>query len=509
MNKKYIKDIIKEDYKNWNTGDLVFILAGTGRGKTYFMKHEFNTYCKENNKQVLYLTNRINLQEQIKNDLGQDNTNITVKNYQKVEKFILNGTLDLNNYDYIVCDECHYFFSDARFNIKTDLSFKKILENKNVCKIMMTATAKTILYYFEHNNIEINYKYKLKTDYSYLDKITCFNDYESVDSIIEDIPQNEQIIFFSSAKRALEVAQKYKGTFICSQGNKDGLWNKHIAPKKVKNENGEEEEIPTENYLELRRIIETGTFNNHLLCCTTVLDNGINIKEGTPVKHIILDILDRDEFIQCLGRKRVLEGEKINLYFYSYNDKRRINGFRTKVVNSLERADYLKENGENEYVKMKFKTDIYDSKIIDDINGVDGQIHKIVNECMYMKSHVDKITYDCLLDKKYSITLKDIIALSLGIKKDVIIDMKTTIIKYSLEEAFEKTIGKKLYKNDRKELIEFVGLKDSRGRLQKSIGQLNEYLKANNFPYIIISKRIKENNKLKTVWIIENLIIKK
>ncbi|EJO5347015.1 DEAD/DEAH box helicase family protein [Clostridium botulinum] len=512
--KKYINEIIKDDYKNWNTGDLILINAGTGRGKTYFIKHIFNTYCQKNNKQILYITNRTNLQNQIINDLGQDNKNITVKNYQKIENFILNGTFDLSVYDYIICDECHYFFTDASFNIKTDLSFKKILENKNICKILMSATAQILKYYFEHNHIKIDYKYKLETDYSYLNNIICFNNYESIDGIIEDIPKDEQIIFFSSAKRALEIAQKYKGTFICSQGNKDGLWDKYIAPKTVKKEKGEDEEIPTENYLELQRIIETGTFMNHILCCTTVLDNGINIKENTPVRHIIIDILDIDEFVQCLGRKRVFENEKINLYFYGWNDKKRINGFRTKVVNSLERADYLKQNGENEYVKMKFKTDIYDTKIIDDIVGEDGQLHKIINECMYMKYYTDKIAYDCLLDKKHPITFKDLVCTSLRIKIEDVVEIETEIQKQSLEEFLDSIVGMKLYKDEQKilkERFEEYGLKAR----SLGINTLNGYIKDKKLSFIIESKERKsyrdEHNKIKkekSHWIVGKITYK-
>ena len=32
----------------------------------------------------------------------------------------------IENYDYVVCDECHYFFEDASFNRFTDIIYKKI-----------------------------------------------------------------------------------------------------------------------------------------------------------------------------------------------------------------------------------------------------------------------------------------------------------------------------------------------------------------------------------------------
>jgi len=58
----------------------------------------------------------------------------------------------------------------------------------------------------------------------------------------------------------------------------------------------------------------------------------------------------------------------------------------------------------------------------------------------------------------------------------------------NLEEYLESVIGKRLYKNEQKELIDIIGLKDKLGRIQKSIRQFNAYFEANRIPYIIISK---------------------
>ena len=89
--------------------------------------------------------------------------------------------------------------------------------------------------------------------------------------------------------------------------------------------------------------------------------------------------------------------------------------------------------------------------------------------------------------------------------------------KINLEEYLDSVIGKKLYKDYRDKLINIIGLKDSRGRIQKSISQLNEYFIANKLPYVIISK-IDKRRKLedgsinemrdKTFWQIINTEIK-
>ncbi|EPY6472016.1 DEAD/DEAH box helicase family protein [Clostridium sporogenes] len=499
--KKYINEIIKDDYKNWSIGDLILINAGTGAGKSYFVKNTLNAYCKENNKKILYLTNRSTLKQQVKNDIGEE-SNITVMNYQKIEQFILkNVTLD--NFDYIICDECHYFFTDAGFNNKTDLFLPLLLNDNAVTKIFMTATPKLLKSYLHKEKIEIDYTYELETDYSYLNEVVAFSTYESIDTIIENIKNDEQIIFFSSAKRALEVAQKYKGAFICSKYNKDGLYDKYIKD--------------TEDEKELQRIIETGEFKNHLLCTTTCLDNGVNIKENTTVRHIIIDIFDRDTFIQCLGRKRVSEGEKVNLYFYSWEkDGQRLSGFMKKADDSLERARILFNEGEEVYINTKFKNDKFiDGRIIDDVIGKDRQLHKQVNKCVYQKYYSDLCLYKTITEKEYYTTFKDIIALNLKIDVYKIIDLEVTEEKLTLEETLNSIVGKKLFKDDRKELIDLIGLKDGRGRLQKSAGQLNEYFRANKLNYIIDipdrkSYRDKDGKikKEKTYWVVCKIVNK-
>ncbi|WP_010236325.1 DEAD/DEAH box helicase family protein [Clostridium arbusti] len=417
-------------------------------------------------------------------------------NYQKIETFILNN-ISFDNYDYVIFDESQYYFSDSTFNIKTDLSFKRMIKDNTICKILLTATPRILENYFKSNDIIIDYKYELSTDYSYIRNITAFSTYESIDSIIEDIPQEEQILLFTSAKRALEISKKHNGAFICSQYNQ--YYDKYVKD--------------TENEEERTNIIENGEFKNHLLCITTALDNGVNVKEGTPVKHIIIDIFDPDEFIQCLGRKRIGEGESINLYFYNYKDNRRINGFKSKITNSLERADYLLDHGQEEYVKHKFKNERFtDTRIIDDILNTDNSIKKVVNECMYTKYQEDLILYNAILSKKNNFNYKNMIATALSVDKTFILELETTTEIMSLEELLKEITGQKLYKDKQKELIEFIDLRQDRKQL-KSPNSFNASFKEQGIPYVIDVPKTKtyrdENGKVKrekSYWIVGKII---
>jgi hypothetical protein len=71
----------------------------------------------------------------------------------------------------------------------------------------------------------------------------------------------------------------------------------------------------------------------------------------------------------------------------------------------------------------------------------------------------------------------------------------------NLNSYLEKLIGKRLLKDEQKELINKISLKDSRGLLQKGINILNAYLKDNKFHYLIVSKRTSERmgDKVKTI----------
>lgn len=61
QNNKYVTDIIKEnDYQSWNN-ENVFIDCPTGSGKTFFILTVLAKYAKENNQEILYLCNRLQL----------------------------------------------------------------------------------------------------------------------------------------------------------------------------------------------------------------------------------------------------------------------------------------------------------------------------------------------------------------------------------------------------------------------------------------------------------------
>ena len=86
-------------------------------------------------------------------------------------------------------------------------------------------------------------------------------------------------------------------------------------------------------------------FSQKVLICTSVLDNGINIKDRN-VKNIVISVFDKVTFLQMLGRKRIEEGERLNLYIHEYSTgelKRKLT-WKDGLEKKLERIETFKSD---------------------------------------------------------------------------------------------------------------------------------------------------------------------
>lgn len=367
---KRVSEEIGESYKNWKEGNVILIDAQTGTGKTYFINSILAK--KYPNKKILYICNRVNLKRQIKKELIQDSIkndegnlkiynelysenkkfyeyhygnkmkknistleqfdlinkikNITVESYQSLSDKIIKHRFYnskeafnsyFNFYDYLVFDECHYLYSDANFNNKTNFIFEEIFNKPSrAIKIFMSATIDDLKPHIEniknteHANHHIKnfgcvsqflnykpYKFSINKDYSYLD----IKYFKTLDTLVQKIKDDNScykwLIFVSRIKDAKYLKENLKKikTVIIKQGTK----NK-----------------------ELESIVSQSKFNAKVLISTKVLDNGINIKDEN-VKNIVIMALDKTTFIQELGRVRVdIENPyKINLFIPMKNQK--------------------------------------------------------------------------------------------------------------------------------------------------------------------------------------------
>lgn len=340
---EYVSDKIGEEYKEWKNEDVVFLSAPTGSGKTHFIIHTLLPYVAQTNGYIAYFVNRKALKKQIKKDITEYKrrkgmidsykTNcIRVMLYQEIEN---NTEMELicsihPNIQkiYMVYDECHYFYHDSTFNTKTEISYlvlrNRAMEFANICQTVEIFISATIRGIKEHiiNGSEVpildqlgyaghsmsplqkkfffpkaaeNFKeYTINPDYSYIDLQIL----ESEDSIPDLVckAQGKWLIFVDSIVYGIELANSLKGslpekrTIFLDAGCSD-------------RENARQD---------MQEIIDSNSSKADILIATSVIYNGISIKDR-ELRNVIILADNEESFIQMLGRKR-RDKEKVNLY---------------------------------------------------------------------------------------------------------------------------------------------------------------------------------------------------
>ena len=485
--RRYVTDVIGNDFENWTEGDIIFINAGTGVGKSHFIKTVLYEHCKKHNKKILLLSNRNNLKSQNEIELKDDTGIITCENYQKIEfqnksdfYETLGVYIDITKYDYVISDECQYFFTDSTYNNYTDISLHNILNNKSSAKIpikiFMTATPRLIKSYFENNNISIK-EYEVEKDYSYINKVVfyyCQNLIEEV--VLDNLEDDEKVLYFcKSAERSYTLHKKYesKSSFICSSYNA--------------------EYRPFINHEELNNILTEEKFYSQILFTTLCLDNGVNIKDSS-IKKVIIDCDDVDTLIQCLGRYRLIDiNDTIDVYIRAKGNQA-MGGILSTNEKLLKMADELTELGDIDFIK-KYPREDY-GKIIYDSPNVDGGYNKVVNEVMRTKCKervaFARVCIDCGKNG-----FCDYIIPYLQKEEYTILDEEYKA--KTIEDYIEELVGKRLLKEDREKLVDRIDLRID-GHKRVSLSCMNKALECLNLPYVIITESARIEGKSQRYW---------
>ena len=462
----------------WKSGDKILTTAGTGKGKSYLVKNILFNYADDGENKILFLVNRLPLKEQIQHELkesGKENV-IIVQTYQKLEADILAGEADVSGYKYIICDEAHYFFSDATFNHRTNLGLNYIKSIKGSIVIFMSATPTMLKSYFK---IKDSLVYELKNDYEYIKNIYVYSSRQAICQRLNSIPKGEKAIYFGSAKNAYEISLEVnEAKFVCSKSNE--LYSR-LSSKE-----------------ELVNIQEKSKFSCRVLCSTTALDNGINILDP-EVKHIVVDLLDIETIIQCIGRKRVENAnDQITLYIAN-KDYRQINIVVEKKKKALEQPIYLRDYGEQCFREKYFKCG-YDKNLIDITKD-----EILINEAGAWK--YARIVGDfgrVLVERTpwYKYVLKE-----MGIPKRTILFLEQEMDSTTLIDYLSGIKGIKIFKEQKEEIKSFI-LKSALGKIQKNqkklgLNSINAILKDLKLPYQFISKKESQGeHRGKNYWIL-------
>jgi hypothetical protein len=506
LSKKFIERIPIRSTKeinpeSWKHDNIISIIAGTGAGKSWFIKNKLYDHAKVNNQKILMLVHRLNCKNQFKKELDNANKSdvIHVQTYQSIEsKYKKNEKFDFSPYQYIVSDEFHYFMADAAFNHTTDISLEAILSQTEKTKIFMSATGDTMVDYLSgYRKFKVTL-YEQDINYGFIKDLRFFNKEETLEKfIIEAIEKNKKAIFFiQSASTAFELYKKYKEhcLFNCSKSNPH---YKFVDKTKIDN------------------MLEKERFEELILITTTCMDAGVNIIDK-ELQNIVCDVEDIGTLIQCIGRKRIREkGDGIRLHIKTVNNQQ-IGQRMSELSKKREHAKFLKEHGLKDYIEKYYRDIKHNNGIVYD-EMVNGNLEKKINYLMYFRCLIDENTYDQMVNKFGDFAYCKQLARIFGYVDHngnymyTIIEEEEKIT--DLNQYLDSIVGKvMLQPKDRTELIEKMNVKQNR-RLLKSLDSLNSALREQDFNFYIKqfeTSRIDDGQKkkFKSAWKVLRLVEK-
>ncbi len=444
------------------------IVAGTGAGKSYFVKKVLRHLLKERKQKCLYLLSRVKTVEQFKNEL-QDDTTIQFMTYQSVESIKSNPYACLNGWDMIIADECHYFLDDSNFNNRTDISFDWIMEQNKAIRLFMTATGDGIEEYFCEQRIMFT-QYCFSGDYTHVRNLNFFWDEIQLTRLAKDIIASGQrgVFFIQSAERAYRLYEQFKdnGMYLCSVHN-----------KKYKSY--------MDNSLVEKLLLEE-KFDCSLLFSTTALDTGANIRDEC-LTNIIIDVTDPTRVIQCIGRKRFIsENDYLDLYIRGRSNKQ-IGGLIRKLEETVKIVKKFDEQGAVLYNAANGRRNddsglIFDAPLTEEYGEVTFSKH--VNKLKYAQIRQDIRTYQKMISYgAYGYT--KYIAKLLGRENDYTVLEKSSE-RQSLTTYLDSIADVPLLTpREREPLIDHLDVRRNR-RLCKSYRVLAAWLESSGLPYRLL-----------------------
>ena len=479
---RWVTDAIGDDYKKWRRGDVVRIESQTGTGKTVLVTGSVDGKIKgivdrmEDYENLIYICNRLELKRQIKLDLLKKwgielpKTNEELDEITKIRNVVITsyhaiafselGNIyseycnNMDDYDYIICDECHYFLTDSSFNNKTYLSYNNLIlkHHRNAIKIFISATMDEIAKVIEKGfmlNLECAfgtsknssiYTYSTDKDYSYLD-VKYYKNIKSIEQLIK----NDK----SEAKWIIFVSSKSKGKAVEKQLNEYKV-NCTFVYAGMSND-------------EKKMITNDSKFKSKVLITTKALDNGINIKDRS-VKNIVVESWDKTTFIQEIGRVRfkINDAPTINLFIPTMSLK----SFKTKIDKYYKPKEDDLELFNKNYNEFCKKYDNDSSKVHNDIFYLSSdEAHKwtinllgrarLYNDSNFASNMIDNFKKD----KQFAYVMEQLRWLGLEhtfSPLNLIIDVVDCSEIETLEEFLNTMINKRLYDEEQQLLSNLI-----------------------------------------------------
>lgn len=529
----FVEDYVGSSFLTWKEGESVFINAPTGTGKTTFVLNQLMRKAQEEGKEILFLSNRYLLKEQIKVKIAQNQNipidnlewiekieefnGITIASYQKIQELVKNGKekkyIDVARYKYVIFDEIHYLIEDSTFNpnVRFLLDFIKRVFS---VKVFMSATLEEAEEYLMGTGIlgEVYYNSMVTENEIISRELLKTYTYQTIgiESYIwhYSIPEKKRCInvyYFDDYNQIVDQINESENKWLVFVSNKNEIkkWEAGIkSDYEVIHSDKKENEL-------IRQILCKEKFQNQVLITTKLLDNGVNFHDF-ELKNIVIDTISKTEFLQMLGRKRFQPEEKICLYipkkvvryfsgYYSLSVKKILdilNGDENllkKILESPEiyeiaRRFYIFQNGElqlNEAGKYKmekiaeFLIEMCEKMKSDDWAFVKEQLSWINMEETFSEENDLRKLDEAKVFSEIQLLLKDVEGKWLDKEQ---------------QEVFRRQVGEFLHKSQ-------YEIKKLRVPGKKIIG---EFLKQNFPEYDILVKKSSKKGE-KTCWQIRRI----
>ncbi|MCY8232885.1 DEAD/DEAH box helicase family protein [Priestia endophytica] len=490
-NKIYVSDVITTDViKKLGKGRNYIISSEMNSGKNYWVRYILLPFADENNKRTLILSHRRNTLDQQLDYLEEYKWErlrqfkggmFDIRSYQQFQNMIKRNDPMIHSYDYIICDEAHYFVSDSSFNTRTELSFDFLNENTEAIKIFMTGTSDGLYYLPWENKLEVlheanYYNNQVKDMYRYEQN-------ETASAVVQnEVEKGNKVIIYHNSKDTMDDFDIGNSKTLHS-GNR-------------------------ENSLEFKQIAETRQFECDVLNTTKLMTEATEIKDESIESVVIHGISDIDTFVQATGRVRT---QKVNVY-YKRISKRSIQAKLRYLRKQLHYFDEFVELGEIEFIK-EYGLDVINKSM--KAFYLATRMHPVsYEECPQLKVHKTGLAYLCYQEEMYE--FMDRYGFEAFFEKYF-----PDIQYYDLEQLkredliqldmVDNYIDKKIFREQQQELINVIcnkyGLRGKNGSIKVGMKTINSFFEENNIPFIIKSEKdnVRSSETYgKRYWILKN-----
>lgn len=495
---KYLSETFtRDDFANMRNDQMYAFYSVPDSGKTTMIINVLQPYLKESKRTALYLSPRKVINDQNKADF--DDTVIRSETYQKLETSKAGFYTD---YDFIICDEAHYFVEDSTMNNFTEESFN-FVNSSDAIILLMSGTPDYLAGINELWRRPIVTLADIDKGNHNITKVclspATTDDEELLMAELDRLATMKKriIVYDSNIKELLVLSNKYKQragelgikvSFICSKQNRN--YAEYCDTKGL-------------DMLTNTRKIDTG-----LLFVTSALNIGVSIDEDFEYIFILGNPSKTNAF-QLIARVRKGENDRrIKVVYCSVPKasslRKRRDGMQfdlTYQKDAVEWQTKKRSKGLPDFVHMQhsYVHDANGLRVLNPDRNPATTVHPTVNRMRLGKMRQDISEYSSLLQHG---TLMEAYT---HLFTERYADITVTTLREELEfrcvhqlnAILERYADREYLEEDQQESIK--SLCQDAG-LQTSIGKINDLLNKHSNGFWLISKQRKVGGRNTRAW---------